>query len=198
MGPFPSYAPNREPFLEVIGMHKAAAEAVPSAGVQRRPLASRRARVWGEALELGTRHGYKNGQVTVLAPTGTIAFMMDCDTTGVEPDIALVKYKKLVGGGLLKIVNNTVPMALRKLGYDETPDRRDIVEYVDEQETIEGAPGLRAGAPAGVRLRLPAAERRALDPLDGPHPHDGRGAALPVRRHQQDREPARRRHAPTT
>jgi ribonucleoside-diphosphate reductase alpha chain len=80
--------------------------------------------------------------VTVLAPTGTIAFMMDCDTTGVEPDIALVKYKKLVGGGLLKIVNNTVPMALRKLGYDES-QVAGIVEYVDEEETIEGAPGLR-------------------------------------------------------
>jgi ribonucleoside-diphosphate reductase alpha chain len=140
MGPFPSYAPNRESFLEVIGMHKRAAEAVPSAGVQRDLWESARA-VWGDALELGARHGYKNGQVTVLAPTGTIAFMMDCDTTGVEPDIALVKYKKLVGGGLLKIVNNTVPMALRKLGYDENRIAA-IVAYVDEQETIEGAPGL--------------------------------------------------------
>jgi ribonucleoside-diphosphate reductase alpha chain len=142
MGPFPSYAPNREPFLEVIGMHKAAAEAVPGAGVQRDLWQSART-VWGEALELGRRHGYKNGQVTVLAPTGTIAFMMDCDTTGVEPDIALVKYKKLVGGGLLKIVNNTVPMALRKLGYTELQIAA-IVKYVDEQETIEGAPALRA------------------------------------------------------
>ncbi len=140
LGPFPSYAPNREPFLQVIGMHKAAAEAVPSAGVQP-DLSEAARRVWGEALELGSRHGYKNAQVTVLAPTGTIAFMMDCDTTGVEPDIALVKYKKLVGGGLLKIVNNTVPMALRKLGYDESRIAA-IVEYVDEQETIEGAPGL--------------------------------------------------------
>jgi ribonucleoside-diphosphate reductase alpha chain len=140
MGPFPSYAPNRESFLEVIGMHKAAAEGVPSASVQRDLWESARS-VWGEALELGRRHGYKNGQVTVLAPTGTIAFMMDCDTTGVEPDIALVKYKKLVGGGLLKIVNNTVPMALRKLGYGEAQIAA-IVSYVDEQETIEGAPGL--------------------------------------------------------
>jgi ribonucleoside-diphosphate reductase alpha chain len=140
MGPFPSYAPNREPFLEVIGMHKAAAEAVPAAGVQSDLWQEARA-VWADALELGRRHGYKNGQVTVLAPTGTIAFMMDCDTTGVEPDIALVKYKKLVGGGLLKIVNQTVPMALRKLGYSEA-QTAGIVKYIDEQETIEGAPGL--------------------------------------------------------
>jgi ribonucleoside-diphosphate reductase alpha chain len=140
MGPFPRYRINRRPFLEVIGMHKDAAEAVPSQGVQP-DLWEESRRVWAEALELGRRHGYKNAQVTVLAPTGTIAFMMDCDTTGVEPDIALVKYKKLVGGGLLKIVNNTVPMALRKLGYSEA-EIADIVEYIDRRETIEGAPHL--------------------------------------------------------
>ena len=141
MGPFPRYRMNRKPFLEVIGMHKAAAEAVPADGV---PVdlhdASKRA--WAEALESGTQHGYKNGQVTVLAPTGTIAFMMDCDTTGVEPDIALVKYKKLVGGGFLKIVNKTVPMALERLGY-EAAQIGEIVEYIDENECIEGAPHLR-------------------------------------------------------
>jgi len=141
MGPFPHYKQNRAPFLEVIGMHKHAAESVPSSGVQTDLWkASRDA--WSQALELGTKHGYKNGQVTVLAPTGTIAFMMDCDTTGVEPDIALVKYKKLVGGGLLKIVNNTVPMALSKLGYGEK-QISDIVAYIDERETIEGAPHVR-------------------------------------------------------
>ena len=92
-------------------------------------------------MELGEQHGYRNAQATVLAPTGTIGFMMDCDTTGVEPDIALVKYKKLVGGGLMKIVNQTVPMALTKLGY--TPPQVDaIVDYIDTNETIEGAPGL--------------------------------------------------------
>jgi len=94
-----------------------------------------------EAYELGERHGYRNAQTTLLAPTGTIAFMMDCDTTGIEPDIALIKYKKLVGEGYLKIVNQTVPGALRKLGY--TPDQvEEIVAYVDERETIEGAPNL--------------------------------------------------------
>jgi ribonucleoside-diphosphate reductase alpha chain len=97
---------------------------------------------WDDAVELGEQFGYRNAQATVLAPTGTIGFMMDCDTTGVEPDIALVKYKKLVGGGLMKIVNQTVPMALRRLGY--APAQIDaIVGYIDQHETIEGAPGLK-------------------------------------------------------
>ena len=141
MGPFPRYEANREPFLEVIEMHRDAAYAVPPTGVPRDLMrASRRA--WDEAFDLGQEHGYKNGQVTVLAPTGTIAFMMDCDTTGVEPDIALVKYKKLVGGGFLKIVNNTVPMALDKLGYSQE-EIDAIIAYIDDRETIEGAPGLK-------------------------------------------------------
>jgi ribonucleoside-diphosphate reductase alpha chain len=140
-GAFARYAENRDSFLGVIAMHKQAAEAIPSAGVPADLLAAARAS-WDEALAAGRRHGFKNAQATVLAPTGTIAFMMDCDTTGVEPDIALVKYKKLVGGGLLKIVNRTVPMALRRLGY--APAEIDgIVRYIDERETIEGAPGLR-------------------------------------------------------
>ena len=141
MGPFSRYRMNRKPFLEVIGMHKAAAAAIPAEGVQVDLLEAAR-QSWAQALEHGQKHGYKNGQVTVLAPTGTIAFMMDCDTTGVEPDIALVKYKKLVGGGLLKIVNNTVPMALEKLGY-EAKEREAILAHIDAQETIEGAPGLK-------------------------------------------------------
>jgi len=140
MGPFARYRMNRKPFLEVIGMHREAAYDASVEGVQT-DLAEASREAWDSALEKGRAHGYKNGQVTVLAPTGTIAFMMDCDTTGVEPDIALVKYKKLVGGGFLKIVNNTVPMALRKLGYGEE-DIDAIVAYVDEKETIEGAPGL--------------------------------------------------------
>jgi len=141
MGPFPRFRMNRKPFLEVIGMHKAAADAVPGTGVLA-GLAAASRRAWAEALKAGQRWGYKNAQVTVLAPTGTIAFMMDCDTTGVEPDIALVKYKKLVGGGLLKIVNRTVPMALAKLGYSAA-EIAEIVAYIDEKETIEGAPHLR-------------------------------------------------------
>ena len=97
---------------------------------------------WSDALAEGEQHGYKNSQVTVLAPTGTIGFMMDCDTTGVEPDIALVKYKKLVGGGLLKIVNQTVPEALTRLGYGRE-EINEIIKYIDENETIEGAPYLK-------------------------------------------------------
>jgi ribonucleoside-diphosphate reductase alpha chain len=107
-----------------------------------KPLFEGAKRIWDECVELGEQHGYRNAQATVLAPTGTIGFMMDCDTTGVEPDIALVKYKKLVGGGLMKIVNNTVPMALAKLGYSAT-EVKDIVGYIDEHETIEGAPHLK-------------------------------------------------------
>jgi ribonucleoside-diphosphate reductase alpha chain len=139
-GPFAHYAPNRQAFLDVIGMHQEAAGRVPSRGVPGDLWETSR-RAWDEALELGRVHGYKNAQVTVLAPTGTIAFMMDCDTTGVEPDIALVKYKKLVGGGLLKIVNGTVPMALGRLGYSAEQIQA-IVDHIDERETIEGAPGL--------------------------------------------------------
>jgi ribonucleoside-diphosphate reductase alpha chain len=97
---------------------------------------------WDDAVELGEEFGYRNAQATVLAPTGTIGFMMDCDTTGVEPDIALVKYKKLVGGGLMKIVNQTVPMALHKLGYSQ-PQIDAIIDYIDKNETIEGAPALK-------------------------------------------------------
>jgi ribonucleoside-diphosphate reductase alpha chain len=141
MGPFPHYPQNREPFLAVIEMHRNAAYMVPPSGVPADLMKLSR-RAWDEALELGQQHGYKNGQVTVLAPTGTIAFMMDCDTTGVEPDIALVKYKKLVGGGFLKIVNNTVPMALAKLGYAPA-EVEAIIAHIDARETIEGAPGLK-------------------------------------------------------
>ncbi len=141
LGPFAGYAPNREAFLEVIGMHRDAAYQVPLEGVSADLSKAHRA-VWDAALESGKQYGYKNGQVTVLAPTGTIGFMMDCDTTGVEPDLALVKYKKLVGGGTIKIVNQTVPLALRRLGYTE-PEINAIVDYVDEKGTIEGAPGFK-------------------------------------------------------
>src|SRR5205814_2605190 len=97
--------------------------------------------VWDEAYALGQQWGFRNAQISVLAPTGTIAFMMDCDTTGIEPDIALVKYKKLVGGGMLKIVNQTVPTALKRLGYDQK-QINEIIHYIDENDTIEGAPHL--------------------------------------------------------
>jgi ribonucleoside-diphosphate reductase alpha chain len=141
MGPFSGYAKNREPMLNVIDKHRASAHKLDPSLVPLDLLSEAR-KAWDEALASGRKVGYRNSQTTVLAPTGTIAFMMDCDTTGVEPDIALIKYKRLVGGGLLKIINNTVPRALKRLGY-ENKDIQSIVEYIDEHETIEGAPALR-------------------------------------------------------
>ena len=137
--------------------------------------------------------GYRNAQVTVIAPTGTIGFMMDCDTTGIEPDLALVKYKKLVGGGVIKIVNNTVPQALIKLGYSPEQVEK-IVSHIDSTGTIEGAPHAEARAPAGVRLQLPSAERHAVDPLHGPREDDGGGAAVHLGRDLEDHQHARRVH----
>jgi ribonucleoside-diphosphate reductase alpha chain len=140
-GPFPGYAKNRDAMLRVMRKHRTALKDIDRTHVPK-DLFDRAKSIWDECVELGEQHGYRNAQATVLAPTGTIGFMMDCDTTGVEPDIALVKYKKLVGGGLMKIVNNTVPMALARLGY--TPAQvKDIVGYIDEHETIEGAPHLK-------------------------------------------------------
>ena len=139
-GPFAGFDGNREPFLRVMNKHRDALRGVNSERVPDALFAAA-SRAWDDAVELGGAHGYRNAQATVLAPTGTIGFMMDCDTTGVEPDIALVKYKKLVDGGLMKIVNTTVPMALRNLGYDE-PQVDAIVAHIDEHETIEGAPDL--------------------------------------------------------
>src|SRR6202142_4399894 len=156
----PGWYINREPFLDVIRMHRAsvnnigvstarvAADAFvrsaerSSAATQLSELIEASKQCWDEALSHGEKHGYRNSQVTVLAPTGTIGFMMDCDTTGIEPDLALIKYKKLVGGGMIKIVNNTVPAALFKLGYDH--DEADkIVSYIDATGTIEGAPDIK-------------------------------------------------------
>ncbi len=141
MGAFSGYAVNREPMLDVIDKHRSYAHTLDPSLVPLDLLSDAR-KSWEEALALGRKAGYRNSQATVLAPTGTISFLMDCDTTGVEPDIALVKYKRLVGGGMLKIVNHTVPRALKRLGYDNT-EIQDILEYIDEHETIEGAPLLR-------------------------------------------------------
>ena len=145
--------------LRVMRKHRAALKDIDKTHVPEGPARGGARRCGTRSIELGEQHGFRNAQATVLAPTGTIGFMMDCDTTGVEPDIALVKYKKLVGGGMMKIVNQTVPMALKKLGY--TPQQvKEIIEYIDENETIEGAPHLKERAPAGVRLRLQADARR--------------------------------------
>ena len=139
-GPFTGFPANREPFLRVMRKHREALKGINADHVQADVLAAA-GQSWRDAVDLGEEFGYRNAQATVLAPTGTIGFMMDCDTTGVEPDIALVKYKKLVGGGLMKIVNHTVPMALARLGYAQN-EVDAIVAYIDEHETIEGAPHL--------------------------------------------------------
>jgi ribonucleoside-diphosphate reductase alpha chain len=136
-GPFEEFEKNKGPMLKAINMHREHAHGLPEAHC---PDYLRHAAkdAWDEAVDSGTKAGYRNAQTTVLAPTGTIGFMMDCDTTGVEPDIALVKYKLLAGGGMLKLVNRTVPMALERLGY--TPeDIKVTCDYIDEHETIEGA-----------------------------------------------------------
>ncbi len=149
-GACPGFYVNREPFLDVIRMHRAEVNKIgrshngsdPFSVPQLDELIDASRDCWDKALAHGEKFGYRNSQVTVLAPTGTIGFMMDCDTTGVEPDLALVKYKKLVGGGMIKIVNNTVPAALFKLGYSND-DVDAIVSYIDATGTIEGAPGLK-------------------------------------------------------
>ena len=141
VGPFEEYQKNSEAMLRVIQKHRSAAydlgeEALPQ------DLFKAACQVWDEAYQQGKEHGYRNAQVSVLAPTGTIAFLMDCDTTGVEPDIALVKYKKLVGGGVLKIVNQTVEKALKKLDYSDS-DILNIIEYIHKNDTIEGVATLK-------------------------------------------------------
>src|SRR5690348_1553114 len=136
VGPFAGYAKNEQPFLDVIRMHRESVNGITRTNIPT-DLYQGAKDCWDQALELGRTAGYRNGQVTVIAPTGTIGFMMDCDTTGIEPDLALVKYKKLVGGGVIKIVNNTVPQALIKLGYSpEVADQ--IVSHIDQTGTIEG------------------------------------------------------------
>ena len=140
MGPFAGYERNRSPFLRVIDKHRKASYKIDEKVVPA-DLISAAHETWDQAYVQGEKSGYRNAQISVLAPTGTIAFMMDCDTTGIEPDIALVKYKKLVGGGMLKIVNRTVPAALKRLGYEQT-QINEIIQYIDENDTIEGAPNL--------------------------------------------------------
>jgi ribonucleoside-diphosphate reductase alpha chain len=141
IGPFAGYAVNRDPFLGVISMHRQSLQNINPRNVPPN-LWDAAKKTWDDCLASGMKYGYRNAQVTVLAPTGTIGFMMDCDTTGVEPDLALVKYKKLVGGGLIKIVNNVVPTALLKLGCSKE-QAAEIVNYIDQHSTIEGAPHLK-------------------------------------------------------
>lgn len=138
VGPFNGFAVNREPCLNVMRMHRDASYGMPNTAVPSE-IAQAAQKAWDSVVERGEKFGLRNAQISVLAPTGTIAFLMDCDTTGIEPDIAIVKYKWLVGGGMLKMVNQTVPEALTRLGYSET-ESKDILEYIDAKDTIEGAP----------------------------------------------------------
>src|SRR4051794_21829515 len=143
IGPYERYAENREAHNNVMRMHRDAAYAVPEHAVVDEPLLAAARETWNEAVALGELYGYRNAQASVLAPTGTISFLMDCDTTGIEPDFSLVKYKELVGGGNMIIANRTVPMALQTLGYGEV-EIAQIEAYVAEHGTIVGAPGLSA------------------------------------------------------
>jgi ribonucleoside-diphosphate reductase alpha chain len=165
MGPFAGYAKNAEPMLRVIDKHRQHAHMIDSTLVPK-DLLREALTIWDEAYALGAQHGYRNGQVTVLAPTGTIGFMMDCDTTGIEPDIALVKYKKLVGGGVMKIVNQSVPGVLRKLGY-APPQVDEIVRHIDEKEMIEGAPHLKEEHLAIFDCAFPPASGKRSIPYMG-------------------------------
>jgi ribonucleoside-diphosphate reductase alpha chain len=139
--PFKEYEKNKECMLNIIKKHKFHLEKINTNGIPR-DLYATTVQVWEEALEIGKKHGYRNAQTTVLAPTGTIGFMMDCDTTGIEPDIALIKYKKLVDGGLMKIVNNTVPLGLKKLGYSQG-EINEIIEHLNTNDTIENCKTLK-------------------------------------------------------
>jgi ribonucleoside-diphosphate reductase alpha chain len=142
MGPHEGYAENAEPMLNVLRMHRDASYQIDDTKAPADILQAAQ-HAWEEAVDLGTRHGTRNAQATVLAPTGTIGLLMDCDTTGIEPDLGLVKFKKLVGGGNMSIVNQTVPRALEKLGYSQA-ECDVIIAYIDEHKTIVGAPALKA------------------------------------------------------
>jgi ribonucleoside-diphosphate reductase alpha chain len=165
LGPFADYERNREPMLEVIRKHGEHVAKISARELVPADLYGTAERVWEDAAMIGETHGFRNAQASVLAPTGTIAFMMDCDTTGVEPDIALVKYKRLVGGGILKIVNATVPEALDHLGYDDKAAAA-ILDYIDRNGAIEGAPGLReAHLPIFDCAFKPAGGVRSIAPM---------------------------------
>jgi ribonucleoside-diphosphate reductase alpha chain len=141
VGTFAEYDENAEPMMRVMQMHRNAVEQIPDSGPRYLKDAARE--TWDRVLEAGRKNGFRNAQATVLAPTGTISFMMDCDTTGIEPDIALVKYKQLAGGGMLKIVNGSVSLGLENLGYSAT-EVTDIAKFINERDTIEGAPHVKA------------------------------------------------------
>ena len=189
MGPFSGFHDNAEAMIKVLRMHQAEAARIDEEVVPPELLSAAQ-ESWDEAVELAEQFGVRNSQCSTLAPTGTIGLLMDCDTTGVEPDLGLVKTKKLVGGGTMSIVNQTIPRALVKLGYG--PDQvAEIVMYINEHMSILGAPHIAPEHLAGLRLL----HGRQHHPLLGAHPHDGRRPALHQRWHFQDGQLARGRHS---
>ena len=192
-GPFAGYDDNRQPFLRVMRKHRDAVKDTIDPKHVPTDLHNAAKQAWDDAVELGEDFGYRNAQATVLAPTGTIGFMMDCDTTGIEPDIALIKYKKLVGGGMMKIVNQTVPDGAQAPGLHR---RRRLTTSSSTSTSTRPSRARRTcwSAPAGVRLRLQGGAWRAVHPLHGPHQDDGRDPAVHLGRHQQDGERPQGRH----
>ena len=186
MGPFAGYSDNAEATNNVLRMHRDEVAKIDEDIVPPEILGAAQ-RAWDEAVELGETYGVRNSQASVLAPTGTIGLMMDCDTTGIEPDLALTKAKKLVGGGTMFIVNQTIPRALTQLGYSDDQVTA-IVDYIDEQKTIIGAPGFNLEHLPGVRVL----DGRQHDPLHGSREDDGRGPALHQRRDLEDGQHAGR------
>ena len=186
--------------LEVIDLHRGAVSEIPD-DEEFAYLKEEAASVWDRAAELGKRHGYRNAQVTVLAPTGTISFLMDCDTTGIEPDIALVKYKLLAGGGMLKIVNQTVKPALEKLGYN-SEEIEHIIAHIDRFDTIEdrparsqtarpiGRPAIRSRSISRFLIAPSSRTKANAVSLHGASADDGGGAAVPERRDFENGEHA--------
>ena len=185
VGPYDGYARNADAHQRVMRKHAAANDTVRPLGADDAALLSLAAAEWQRGLTVGAANGWRNAQASLLAPTGTIGFMMDCDTTGIEPDFSLVKFKKLVGGGSMQIVNQTVPRALRSLGYQEEQVEA-IVEYISEHGHVVDAPGLR---PEHYEV-FDCAMGDAVDRADGARADDGGGAAVHVRRDLQDREHA--------
>ncbi len=188
LGPFAGYDENERPMLRVMQMHRDAVDEIDPSCPEYLSEAARE--VWDECLASGRRHGYRNAQATVLAPTGTIAFMMDCDTTGIEPDIALVKYKQLAGGGMMKIINRTVPKSLATLGY-EPAEIEAIVKYIDEHDTIEGAPELRDEHLAVFDCAFKPKNGKRSIAWQAPRQDDGGRPAVPLRCDFQNGQHAR-------
>ncbi len=182
MGPFAGYTENAEHMLRVLRMHRAEVAKIDEEIVPTSLLGAAQ-ESWDATVDLAEQYGVRNSQASVLAPTGTISFLMDCDTTGIEPDLGLVKTKKLVGGGTMSIVNQTIPRALTRLGYTQF-QIDSIVAYIDANMSIVGAPHVEGRAPTGVRML----DGRQRHPLHGPRTDDGRGTAVHQRVDKQDHQ----------